>query len=202
MAFFDDRMPERLSFGARGGPMFSTEVNKTTGGQRYANGNWLYPLHLFDVSQGVKTQTDFEEIRAFFWVVNGRRDAFRFKDWSDYRAVSQPLVLIGGSDYQLLRRYSHGSRTFDRPIYKPVATPTVYRTRVGVTTAISPTIDLTTGEVTVSGHLGGDTYTWTGEFDVPVAFVNDQLESIIVNRNPQEGFLIEWPSIQLEEIRL
>ena len=49
MSFFEARLPERFSFGARGGPLFSTEVVKTTGGQRFANKNWLMPLHRYDV---------------------------------------------------------------------------------------------------------------------------------------------------------
>lgn len=202
MAFFETRLPECYAFGARGGPVFSTEVVKTTGGQRYANANWLMPLHLYDISQGVKTQTDFEVIRDFFYVVGGRRDGFRFKDWADYVATLQPLSLITGSVYQMNRVYVRGSRTFARPIYKPVAGATFVRTRGGTPSAITPTVDYTTGQVTVSGHVAGDTYAWSGEFDVPVAFVNDQMEAEITNRNQREGFLITWPSIQIEEIRL
>jgi uncharacterized protein (TIGR02217 family) len=197
MAFFEHRLEDCYSFGARGGPMFSTEVVKTFGGQRYANGNWAYPLHLYDISAGVKTEADFADLRAFFFNVGGRRDAFRFKDWADYRATRQPLsVITAGSVYQLLRRYTSGPRTFDRPIYKPVAGLTVYRNG----SAIAPAVATTTGRVTVTGHSSGDVYTWTGEFDVPVAFVNDQLEHEIVNKG-RDGLLISWPSIQLEETR-
>lgn len=200
MAFFEERLPDCFSFGARGGPMWSTEVVKTTGGFRFANGNWLMPLHVYDVSSGVKTPDDFELLRAFHFNVGGRRDGFRFRDWADYEATLQPMSLISGSTYQLLRRYTSGSRTFDRPIYKP-ATVAVFRTRAGVTSAISPTVGLTTGQVIVTGHLGGDTYSWTGVFDVPVAFVQDQLEAVIENKNPTKGLLISWPAIQVEETR-
>jgi hypothetical protein len=44
-------------------------------------------------------------------------------------------------------------------------------------------------------------YTWTGEFDVPVAFTSDMLERSIDNRSDGE-FVMSWPSIQVEEIRL
>jgi hypothetical protein len=51
-----------------------------------------------------------------------------------------------------------------------------------VTSTITPTIDYTTGQATVTGHVAGDTYTWTGQFDVPVAFVNDSMEAQIINK--------------------
>lgn len=203
MSFFENRLPERLSFGARGGPAFSTEVVKTQGGQRSSNRNWLFPLHRFDVSHGVKSEEDFDEIRSFFYNVSGQFDGFRFKDWADYKANRQPLTTITlGTSYQLNRQYVRGSRTFNRPIYKPVSgTIVVYRNG----SVIAPAVSTTTGVVSITGHTGGDFYTWSGEFDIPVAFTSDILETVIENKTGSGGtsdFLISWPSIQLEEIRL
>jgi hypothetical protein len=50
--------------------------------------------------------------------------------------------------------------------------------------------------------VGGDTYTWAGEFDVPVCFTSDQMEAQIASRHPSGEYLVNWPSIELEEIRL
>jgi uncharacterized protein (TIGR02217 family) len=203
MSFFEQRLPERFSFGAKGGPMFSTEVNKTAGGQRYANQNWLLPLHRFDVSHNAKTEDAFQEIRAFFYNVKGMFDAFRFKDWGDYKATSQPLTsIVTGTSYQMTRAYIFGARTFSRPIFKPVSGATVTRNRSGALSSASVSVDTTTGIVTIlSGHVGGDVYTWSGEFDIPVAFTSDMLERSIDNRSDGE-FVMSWPSIQVEEIRL
>ena len=203
MSFFEQRLPEKFSFGAKGGPCFSTEVVKTVGGQRFANRNWTMPLHRFDVSESIKTQADFDQIRAFFYNVSGQFDGFRFKDWGDFTATAQPLTaIVTGSTYQMTKAYTYGSRTFSRPIYKPTSTATFTRTRSSVTTTITPSYDTTTGIVTVTGHVSGDTYAWTGEFDVPVAFTSDMLEATIENRSRASGFLISWPNIQVEEIRL
>ncbi|MEO6710028.1 MAG: DUF2460 domain-containing protein [Planctomycetota bacterium] len=202
MSFFEERLPDCYSFGARGGPVFSTEVVRTAGGQRYANKNWLLPIHRYDISSGIKTRDDFEVLRAFFYNVAGQFDGFRFKDWADYQADRQPTVLVSGAIYQMQRSYIRGIRTFKRTISKPVSgTVIFYRTRAGVTSTISPTIDYTTGQVTVAGHVAGDAYTWSGEFDVPVAFTSDAMEREIVDKNA-EGLLIGWPSVQIEEIRL
>ncbi len=202
MSFFEDRLPPRFSFGARGGPMFSTEVVKTQGGQRYSNRNWTMPLHSYDVSENVKTQDDFDEIRAFFYVVAGQFDGFRFKDWLDYRATTQPLtVIVAGTSYQMTRAYVFGSRTFSRPIYKPLSGATFIRTRSGTPSTITPSYSTTTGIVTMTGHVMGDTYTWSGEFDVPVAFKSDMCEASIDNKSGSQ-FVISWPNVQVEEIRL
>ncbi len=202
MSFFEDRLPPRFSFGAKGGPAFSTEVVKTQGGQRYANKNWTMPLHRYDVSENVKTQDDFDEIRAFFYNVSGQFDGFRFKDWADYRATAQPLTaIVTGSTYQMTRAYVFGARTFSRPIYKPNSSATFTRTRSGVTSTITPSYSTTTGIVTVTGHVTNDTYKWTGEFDVPVAFTSDMCEASIDNKSAGQ-FVISWPNVQVEEIRL
>jgi uncharacterized protein (TIGR02217 family) len=202
MSFFDERFDECYAFGVRGGPKFSTEVVRTQGGQRYANKNWLMPLHVYEIGHAIRQKDDFETLRAFFYAVAGQFDGFLFKDWGDFEAVAQPLVLISGSTYQTYRAYVRGSRTFMRKITRPRSPIVVKRNRAGVISTISPTIAYTTGQVTVTGHVGGDTYTWTGEFDVPVAFTSDVLETIIENKNPGvDQLLIRWPTVQVEEIR-
>lgn len=204
MSFLEERFDVRISMGGRGGPNFSTTKAYVPGGARLANKNWTYPLHRYDISQAVKTNAQFERVRAWFYNVAGAFDGFRYKDWSDYKATlaaaNGTLSLITGAVYQLERLYSTSSRTFRRPIYKPVSgTVTVYRNGI----AIAPAIDYTTGRVTVSGHTGGDVYTWAGEFDVPVAFVNDNMDAELVDKRAGDGeWLLSWGSIELEEIRV
>lgn len=212
MAFFEQRFPVEYGFGARGGPVFSTEVNKTTGGQRYANRNWQYPIHRYDISAGIKVESDFEVYRAFFYNVAGQFDGFRFKDWHDYSVPAAggpgnsgtPMVVVSsGVTYQMQRLYKAGTRIYARPIVKPVqGTILVYRTRGSAVTLAAATVDYTTGLVTiVSGHVAGDTYSWSGEFDVPVAFTSDAMEAVIVDKNNGRGLIISWPTVQIEELR-
>lgn len=205
MAFFEQRLPDKFSFGAKGGPVFSTTAKKTQGGQRYANRNWLYPIQAYDISNAIRNETDFQELRAFFYVVGGQGDGFRFRAPDDFKAsiAEGQMSLIGGSVYQLLKAYVAGSRTFLRPIYKPASDfpLTAYRTRSSVQSVISPTIDYSTGQVTVSGHVSGDTYQWAGPFDIPVAFTNDKMDVELTARNGG-GLLLTWPDVTVEEFRL
>lgn len=208
MAFLETpRFPECISIGATGGPVFSTTKVYTRSGARFANQNWQYPLNRYNIGTPVKTNEDFDELRAFFYNVAGAFGGFRFKDSSDFTdedADGTPqgiMSLVSGSTYQMIKRYVFGAAVFHRPVKKPVAgTVQVFRTRSAVTTNItgSSTIDTTTGQVTVTGHVGGDTYSWTGEFDVPVALSNDDAVWQYIGG---DDMLTEWPSLDIEELR-
>lgn len=206
MSFFEQQMSSDLSYGARGGPVWNTSRAYAINGRRLANKNWTAPLHRYDVSHCLKTEDAFNEIRNFFYVVSGAFDGFRFKDWMDFNAQTSEtnLTLISGATYQMNKLYSLGARTYTRAIQKPVAGAQIFRTRSGSTTNITgagAVVDPTTGIVTISGHMSGDAYSWSGEFDVPVAFVADEFMPEIVNKTGEE-FLIASGQIMLEEIRL
>lgn len=210
MAFFEQQFDPRLSFGARGGPVWSTTVARVRSGRRSTNKNWSAPLHRYNVSHAVKSNDDFETVRAFFYVVAGAFDGFRFKDWSDYEATrdNSALEFVGGDEWQLQRKYTVGSRTYLRDISKPCASPApvIWRLRSGVSSVVTPlgsptSFDYTTGRVSIWDHFPGDTYTWVGEFDVPVAFAADEMESEIVDTGDGE-YLVRWPQIVLEEVRV
>lgn len=190
--FFEDQFPTCISFGARGGPMFSTAITRTASGRRSANRNFEYPLHDYEASYGVKKQSDFEEVRAFFYNVFGQFDGFRYKDWADFTATSgQGVIVTVDGAAHLAKRYAFGSRTFDRLISKPV--------NGTVTITGGGTLDYTTGVIT-----GGSPTAWTGEFDVPCAFMTDLLTAEIINKQgSDEGeFILSWASIPIREIRL
>jgi uncharacterized protein (TIGR02217 family) len=207
MAFFEQRFDERLSFGARGGPVWSTTKVVTQSGRRRANQNWAYPLHRYQVAHAVKTNADFETVRAFFYTVAGAFDGFRFKDWADFELTKSNSRLVqdasSPAEFQICRIYTAGAREFVRPITKPCASPAlvVYRTRSGVESVVSAGVDTTTGVVDIGDHVAGDTYTCVGEFDVPVCFSDDAMDVEIVDLGADE-YLMRWASIALEEIRL
>lgn len=203
MAFFEQQFPPQISANFSGGPSFLTDKAFTAGGQRNTNRRSQYPLHRYSLNAPVREGVLFDLLRAFFYVVGGDADGFRFKDWSDYQVAAErsSVTLLSGAEYQLNKTYPFGARTFTRPIYKPVSGAQILRTRGGITTNITgtSTVDLTTGRVTVTSHVALDVYTWSGHFDVPVAFV-DPAAVFQVLGGPR--MLTEWPSIEIEEIRL
>lgn len=206
MAFLESpRFPANISQGAKGGPVFSTTKVYTRSGNRYANQNRQYPLPRYTIDQPARTGADFDTLRNFFYNLAGAFIGFRFKDWSDFKdtdanGVGQGIftAVVAGTSYQMVKRYPLGAVVFHRPIKKPVAgTIKVFRTRLAVTTDItgSSAIDTTTGVVTVTGHVSGDTYSWTGQFDVPVALDSDEATWNVIGG---PSMVTEWPAIGLE----
>lgn len=149
--------------------------------QNFISSNAVYK---YDLAPGIRYAPQYLAIEAIWHVVNfgtsGPYLGFLVKDWGDYKLdqTNSRLTLITGATYQINRVYSYsfGAVTDEylRPIYKPAAGIVVKRTRSGVVSTASATIDTTTGIATISGHTGGDTYTCIGAFYVPVTFSENQ----------------------------
>ena len=202
MAFFEELFPPRISRDAEGGPRFINSKAYSASGQRITNREAKYPLHEYTIAHPPRSQEDFEALRAFFYVVGGDADAFRFKDWSDFRATdaNTTLTAVAGvaNTWQLCRTYVFGSRMFVRPIYKPAAGCKVQRMRAGVPSMLAVVPNTTTGHVVIADHLAGDSYRWMGTFHVPVAFKDPSAVWKVLGGNK---LITEWSGIELEEIR-
>lgn len=170
---------------------------------RLANREAKYPLHEYTIAHPPRSQEDFEALRAFFYVVGGDADAFRFKDWSDFRATeaNTTLTAVAGvaNTWQLCRTYVFGSRMFVRPISKPAKGCKVERLRAGVPSMLAVVPDTITGRVVIADHMAGDSYRWMGTFHVPVAFKDPSAVWKVLGGNK---LITEWSGIELEEIRL
>lgn len=203
MAFLESPVfPERISAYAEIMPAFMNDVSYLDG-RRYVLQQDELPVHYWKIDHPVRTNQDFEELRAFWYNVGANRDAFRFRDPTDYIAsqLNSRLTNVSGNVWQLNRIYVTGARTFYRPIKKPEVVLAVFRTRSGVTTDATAdcTTVLTTGRVTIANHLAGDSYTWVGRFHTPAAIKNEQASWRLLGSSRS---LVEWPSIELEEDRL
>ncbi len=205
MTFLESRISSRITRGALGGPTVPGRTKTyLPNGQLQQDFTATAALHKYEISLGLLTRDEHLGALNLWYVVNlTPYEGFRFKDWRDFEATqaNSKLTLITGSTYQLQRKYTFGGIDLLRDITKPVsAGVVVYRTRSAVVSVASASIDYTTGIATISGHVGGDTYTWTGEFDVPVTFTDDEwtgtLEVATTNLHVEAG------TIKLEEIRL
>lgn len=177
---------------------------RTTDGRLRQIFTWPEPLRTYTVSHGVLGQADHEELLALWYVVNFTPyTGFRFRDWADYRATqaNSRLTLITGSTYQLQRVYTFAGIEFVRRIQKPTAGAVIYRTRTAVVTEATASVDTTTGIATITGHTAGDTYTWAGDFDLPVTFSGDEWVQQI-EAMTGDGALATMPTVSLEEILL
>lgn len=204
MAFIESpRFPEDISYGVSFGPEFSTSIATTVSGREVRNRNRTRALCVGECAHALKTKAQFDTLLKFFRSMGGRFHAFRFKDWSDFNCAANEssMTLISGNNYQMNKVYQTAIGFSEvRKITKPVAgTISIFRTRSSTTTDITgtSTIDTTTGVVTVTSHVAGDIYTWSGEFDVPCRFDTDRMA---VNIERPGAF--EWGQIPIKEILL
>ncbi len=193
MSFVEVQFPSDISYGATGGPMFLTDVVATVSGHEQRNSKWSQARARYNVASGVKTETQWQALIAFFRARRGKAVGFRFKDWGDFKAVNQPLLSLGGTQYQLVKQYVSGAVVSERIITKPVA-GTVKLYRNSILQASGWSIDTATGIITTS--LTG-TLTVDFDFDVPVRFDTDELALSLDSFNAGS-----WNNIPLIEVRV
>ena len=119
MLFSEERFPEDISYGAIGGPEFSTSVISTHNGHEQRNVNWLTGRIKYNVSHGVKNKKQLAQLIAFFRARKGKACGFRFKDWTDHQ-IDQQVIGIGDDKekkYQLMKDYGDNNiRMLNKPV--------------------------------------------------------------------------------------
>ncbi|MCH2547065.1 MAG: DUF2460 domain-containing protein [Alphaproteobacteria bacterium] len=199
MSFVEIRFPEDIAYGSSGGPSYSTDVVMTNSGHEQRNINWEYARTRYDVAHGVKTQTQLDNLIAFFRARKGRAYGFRFKDWSDYEAIGQILATGDGAtqNFQMVKHYISGGVDDVRVITKPVASSVkLYVDSVLQSTGFS--VDDTMGDISFSvAPSAGAVISADFEFDVPVRFDTDSLSARLDNFG-----VYSWGNIPLVELRV
>lgn len=176
MSFIEARLLDGLAYGFSGGPTWSTTRVGLRNGIERRNVKRSRPLHVFKGSFDRREPGVLAELLNVFNATAGAAYGFRFKNWLDYEATSQPLGLASGSSQtvQLEKQYSFGGQDRSVPIRKPNNDVIIYASGV----PISATVNTTTGMATFTATLG-QAITWTGTFDVPVHFDSDEFSATI-----------------------
>jgi uncharacterized protein (TIGR02217 family) len=154
-------------------------------------------VHTYDISPGIQSQSDYASVENAFWVVMGTPyDGMLFRDPQDHRATATNSVcyLLTGSTYQLGRLYRFGSTNYNRRLTRPVNDGALAVFNAGGS-PLTPTVDYTNGTFTVAS--GTPAY-WTGIFDVPVTFVDNDWSATF--EPSSNGPFMVSQSIKLEEI--
>lgn len=194
MSFVESpRFPDKLGYGATGGPQFRTSIVQLGSGFEQRNADWSVERRRYDLVHTAKSRGDFDELLAYYiGVARGRLNAFRFRDPMDYNDTHGDAVGWLGSTgagtgyptYQMQKRYVSGSNASLRAITKPYGTIAVTRGGVAVTYASgSPqgvgeiTINTSTGVITfqadailaISLHICGTTHQFRTATDIGLA---------------------------------
>ena len=117
MSTFDEiQFPYQISYGSKGGPTFSTDVIVLASSYEERQQNWSMTRHKFNISTGLKSDADAQQLLAFFLARAGRARAFRYKDWADYTALAgsnlgagvyQVCAAIDATHFQLQKTYTY-----------------------------------------------------------------------------------------------
>lgn len=183
--FINTRFPVDISRGARGGPQFQTRVITTAGGYESRNIEWSAVRGKWNVGFGARTETQIATLLEFFYAMQGRANAFRFRDPLDYRASLQTLQTNAAGAVQFCKVYTAGGTTYRRWITLPVS---------GTVTGLvgGSSVDYTTGIVT--GSPAGTTVTF--EFDCKCRFDTDFLDGTALHST-----VGAWDDIPIIEVR-
>ena len=210
MNFHETRFPTSLSFGSLGGPERRTDVVTLASGHEERNTPWAHSRRRFDAGIGMRSLDDLEMLIAFFEARRGQMFGFRWKDWSDFKSCKpsdsprhdDQVIGIGDGtrrEFQLVKVYRSGEASYARPIAKPVAgTVTVAIQSDVQQEGVDFELDVTRGTV-VFGHppLAGAEVTAGFEFDVPVRFDTDRIQTSVASFQAGEA-----PDVPVVEVRL
>ena len=200
MNFIETQFPSDISYGATGGPSYSTDVVTMFSGHEQRNSNWKHARAKYNIATGVKTEAQWQELIAFFRTCKGKAIGFRFKDWSDYSAKAQQIDVGNGikTEFQLVKTYTSEDRAVTREIKKPVAETIRVYSNNNLRGTANYSVDHTTGIVTFTeAPDAGVIIIADFEFDVPVRFDTDELQLSIDSFNSGS-----WSGINLVEIRI
>lgn len=197
--FIEERLLEKIAYGSETGSAYNTKVIRTQNGFDRRKVLWAAPLGRFSIAYSMLRPAQRELVMKAHHACRGRAVGFRFRDSLDYTATDQPLGIATGAEQtvQLTKTYTFGTHSVSKPIKKPVAsTVTVYADGV----EIPATVDGATGLVTFTAAEEA-VITWSGEFDKPVCFADDDLGWSI---DTKEGGIdrLASTSCDLEEIRV
>ncbi len=196
--FLNIRLPEEISYGAIGGPEFSTNVTILQNGSEHRNINWESPRYSYSIGYDALNREKANQLLTFFNIVHGRAHSFLFKDWLDFEGKNQKLMKLDNSTCQLVKKYSigNGEYFYNRKITKP-KNLIIKNGDIKLNEGSDYRVNYKNGIIEISGIKFDISKLFVDfEFDVSVRFESDILEL-----SNDSFMLYSWKSIKLIETR-
>lgn len=200
--FVEQRLPDHIAYGMSGGPTFSTTVIESHVGREQRNVNWSKARWKWSFDGPLRDMSDYDDLRAFFTVVQGRYYGFRFKDPFDYQLTNEQIATGDGTTttFRLKKTYTFGTETYSRRILKAVAnSQTVKVNGVTKTEGVDYTFYPNTGYVVFAvAPTNTHPIVVSCEFDMPVRFDMDVLKLGFEGYAAQSAKGVEIVDVSLE----
>jgi uncharacterized protein (TIGR02217 family) len=206
MSFVDVRLPKQHGYGTVGGPAFKTEIVVTANRRESRNQAFRDARRRYDLSVTARTQSEAEALHEFHAAMGGALYSFRFWDALDYKLSDSVIGIGDGSQkkFQVIKTYTKSSASYTRIITKPLLDGFKLWVNATLQTAGAHyVLDLLTGEVTfATAPAPGATIKCSGQFDVPVRFVEDELRWVVVDSTgaPPDKYLWRPEALTLIEV--
>jgi uncharacterized protein (TIGR02217 family) len=200
--FSEDRLDLGIHYGTTSSYRYSTTILVNSQGQEQRNANWCQPLGKYQIGSKSLDRTELDTLIQFHKDRRGAYEAFRFRDWVDYQAINQFLGLGTGTRtvFQLVKTYSIGPYSIQRPIHKPLLNATIYLNGNNVA---NWELDTATGILTFDfPPVLGDIITADFEFDIPVRFEVDEINNRFEAYQDEDTAIFRLESLALTEVRL
>jgi uncharacterized protein (TIGR02217 family) len=191
--------------GLRGKNMRRNTRSMLPNGQERINIDWDRTLRQYEMGFIPMAASVWQTIEGLHEVTEGGAYGFLLQDPKD-GAASYAVGLVTGitsTTFQLKKRYTSigSTRTKDRTIKRPLASPFAVKISGVVTAPANYTLNTTTGVLTIPAAPSAATVTWEGMFYVPVHFGNDDIDWELIAGGSEGNRLLAGPSVVLNEIR-
>lgn len=176
MTHVSSRLPTSVELGAVWRAKMQLEIVQNDGGFEDVNRRWEDFLREFEVGYPVSRRDSslLAQVTDAFLATGGGEYSFDFRDWRDHQVTDEPFAIGDGATtiFPLIKSHAFGTVTHVRRIFRPVSPITLKKN--GVETSSGFTVDYNLGIVTfTAAPVGGgtpDSWSWSGEFNVPVRF--------------------------------
>lgn len=197
MDFHNVRFPTAISYGAVGGPKFSTTVQTLNSGYEQRNINWADARREYQFDVSPARQESWEALLAFFHARRGRAYGFRLKDFADYKLVQGYVGTGDGVErtFQTVKLYGE-IHPYTRRLTRLVAgTVSVFLDDTAQFGGWS--VNENTGVISfVTAPAEGVVIKVSAEFDVPVRFDTDLMAAAFAGPD-----LHNWQQVKLLEVK-
>lgn len=172
--FIEERLLDSVSYGTVYGEGFSTDLKIMRNKTESRNMQWSESRGTYTLVFNALLEEDRAKVMKVFRTCRGMGIGFRLKNWVDYKAKNETLGVMTDNtqSFQLKITSFAGGYTTIKTIRKPV----VGRVKVYADgDEVSADVDYTKGVITVTADIGS-TISWSGEYDIPVRFDNDDIQ--------------------------